>query len=65
MNAGIEDEEGEGRTEERKDLCCGIAIMATHAYMKNQESHLGKEMDMRKWETLVFKGEHIETNTRG
>ena len=60
MNTGIEDEEGEGRTEERKDLCCGTAIMATHAYTKKQESPLGKEIDMRQWDTLVFKGEHLE-----
>ena len=34
--------------------------MASHAYTKNQESAIGKEIDMRQWETLVFKGEHGE-----
>ena len=34
--------------------------MATHAYTKNQESPVGKEIDLRQWDTLVFKGEHGE-----
>ena len=34
--------------------------MATHAYTNNQESPLGKEIYLRQWDTLVFKGEHIE-----
>ena len=34
--------------------------MATHAYTKNQESHVGKEIDLRQWDTLIFKGEHTE-----
>ena len=34
--------------------------MATHAYTKNQESPVGKEIDMRQWETLTFKGQHAD-----
>ena len=34
--------------------------MATHAYTKNQESPLGKEIDLRQWDTLIFKGQHAE-----
>ena len=58
MNTGIQ--EGEGRIEERKDLCTGTVIMATHVYTKNPESSLGKEIDLQQWDTLVFKGEHVE-----
>ena len=47
MNTGIDDEEGEGRTEERKDICSGTANMATHAYTNNPESPLGKEIYLR------------------
>ena len=39
--------EGEIRTEERKEICAGTPLMATHAYTKNQESPVGKEIDMR------------------
>ena len=56
-NTGIEDE---GRTEERKEICYGTSLMATQAYTNIQESPLGKEIDMRQWDTLVFKGEHVE-----
>ena len=56
MNRGIEDE-GEARTEERKEICSGTSIMATHAYTKNSDSPLGKEIYMRQWDTFVFKGE--------
>ena len=59
MNRGIEDE-GEAMTEERKEICSGTPIMATHAYTKYTESPLGKEIDLRQWDTLVFKGEHVE-----
>ena len=55
----IEDE-GEGRTEERTEICAGTPLMATHAYTKNQESPIGKEIDLRQWDTLIFKGEHTE-----
>ena len=56
----IEDE-GEGRTEERTEICAGTPLMATHAYTKNQESPVGKEIDLRQWDTLIFKGEHTES----
>ena len=56
---GVEDE-GEIRTEERKEICSGATLMATHAYTRNPESHIGKEIDLQQWDTLVFKGEHAE-----
>ena len=34
--------------------------MATKAYTKNKESPLGKEIYLLQWNTLVFKGEHVE-----
>ena len=34
--------------------------MATHAYTRNPESPIGKEIDLQQWETLVFKGLHSE-----
>ena len=37
MITGVEDE-GEIMTEERKEICDGTPLMATHAYTKNQES---------------------------
>ena len=58
-DTGIEDE-GEGRTEERTKICAGTRLMATHAYTKNQESPIGKEIDMQQWDTLIFKREHAE-----
>ena len=58
-DTGIEDE-GEGRTEERTEICAGTPLMATHAYTKNQESPVGKEIDLRQWETLTFKGQHAD-----
>ena len=60
MITGVEDE-GEIRTEERKEICAGTPLMATHAYTKNQESPVGKEIDLRQWDTLIFKGEHART----
>ena len=56
---GVEDE-GEIRTEERKEICFGATLMATHAYTRNPESPIGKEIDLQQWDTLVFKGEHAE-----
>ena len=58
-DTGIEDE-GEGRTEERTEICAGTRLMATHAYTKNQESPIGKEIDLQQWDTLIFKRGHIE-----
>ena len=34
--------------------------MATNAYTKNQESPIGKEIDLQQWDTLIFKGEHAD-----
>ena len=59
MITGVEDE-GEIMTEERKEICSGATLMATHAYTRNQESPIGKEIDLQQWDTLVFKGEHAE-----
>ena len=59
MNIGVEDE-GEMRTEERKEICVGATLMAIHAYTMNPESHLGKEIDLQQWDTIVFKGENAE-----
>ena len=58
-DTGIQDE-GEGRTEERTEICAGTPLMATHAYTKNQESPIGKEIDLQQWDTLIFKREHAE-----
>ena len=58
-DTGIE-EEGEGRTEERTEICAGTRLMATHAYTKNQESPIGKEIDLQQWDTLIFKREHAD-----
>ena len=57
MIAGVEDE-GEIRTEERKVICAGATLMATHTYTRNPESPLGKEIDLQQWDTLIFKGKH-------
>ena len=51
---------GEIRTEEGKEICAGATLMATHAYTRNPESPLGKEIDLQQWDTLIFKGEHAE-----
>ena len=59
MITGVEDE-GEIRTEERKDICAGATLMATHAHTRNPESPLGNEIDLEQWDTLIFKGEHAE-----
>ena len=59
MITGVEDE-GEIRTEERKEICAGTPLMATHAYTKNRERPVGHEIDLRQWDTLIFKGEHAE-----
>ena len=54
------EDEGEIRTEERKEICSGATLMASHSYTRNPENHLGKEIDLQQWDTLVFKGEHTE-----
>ncbi len=59
MITGVEDE-GVIRTEERKEICAAATLMATHAYTRNPESPLGKEIDIQQWDTLIFKGEHAE-----
>ena len=59
MTTGVEDE-GEIRTEERKETCAGATLMATHTYTRNPESPLGKEIDLQQWDTLIFEGEHAE-----
>ena len=56
-DTGIEEE---GRTEERTEICAGTRLMATHAYTKNQESPIGKEIDLQQWDTLIFKRGHAE-----
>ena len=53
----IEDE-GEGGTEGRTEICAGTPLMATNAYTKNQDSPKGKEIDLKQWDTLIYKGEH-------
>ena len=58
-DTGIEDD-GEGRTEERTEICAGTRLMATNAYTNNQDSPIGKEIDLQQWDTLIFKGEHAE-----
>ena len=34
--------------------------MATQAYMNNQESPVEKDIYLRQWDTLIFKGQHAE-----
>ena len=53
-------DKGEIRTEEGKEICAGETLMPTHAYTRNPESPLGKEIDL---ETLIFKGENAEKET--
>ena len=43
MITGVEDE-GEIRTEERKEICAVATNMANHAYTRKPESPLGKEI---------------------
>ena len=38
----ITGDEGGIRTEERKEICSGATLMATHAYTRNPESPIGK-----------------------
>ena len=59
MITSVEDE-GEIRTEERKEICAGAILTATHTYTRNPERPLGKEIDLQQWDTLIFKGEHAE-----
>ena len=54
------EEEGEVRTEERKEICAGATRMVTHAYTRTPEGPLGNEIDLQQWDTLIFKGEHTE-----
>ena len=53
-------DKGEIRTEEGKEICTGATLMATHAYTRNAESPLGKEIYLKQWDTLIFKGEHAQ-----
>ena len=55
MITGVEDE-GEIRTEERKEICFWV----THAYTRNPEGPIGKEIDLQQWDALVFNEEHAE-----
>ena len=59
MITGVVDE-GDIRTEERKEVRSGATLMATHTYTRNPECPLGKDIDLQQWETLIFKGEHAE-----
>ena len=59
MITGVLDE-GYIRTEERKDIFSGATLVATHSYTRNHASHLGKEIYLQQWDTLIFKGEHAE-----
>ena len=43
--------EGEHGTGERKGIGSWTSIMATHAYMKNPESPLRRELDLWQWDT--------------
>ena len=52
----ITEDEGEIRTEKKKEICSGATLMATHAYTRNPESPIGKEIDLQQCDTLVFKG---------
>ena len=54
MITGVEDE-GEIRTEERKEICSVSKLMATHAYTRIPENLIGNEIDLQRWDTLVFK----------
>ena len=42
----VVDDNGAGKSSQRYDV--------------HKESPLGKEIDLRQWDTLVFKGEHVE-----
>ena len=59
MITGVEDE-GDIMTEERKEICSGATLMATHAYTRQPDSHIWKEIYLQQWDTLVFKGEHAD-----
>ena len=43
---------------EMKKICSGTPIIATHSYMKNQDSPLGKELDLQQRDTLSYILEH-------
>ena len=57
MITGVEDE-GEIRREVTKEICAGATLMATHAYKRNPESLLGKEINLQQWDKLILKQEH-------
>ena len=52
MITGVEDE-GRIRTEARKGVCSGATLMATHAYTRNPEGPIGKEIDLQQWDTRL------------
>ena len=43
---------------EVKKICSGTPIIATHSYRKNQDSPLGKELDLQQGDTLSYILEH-------
>ena len=60
MNTRIEDNIEHGAAE-RNGMCSETSIKATHSYRKNPaESQIGTAIDLRQWDTLVFKGLHEE-----
>ena len=61
---GVEDE-GEIRTEERKEICSGATLMATHAYTRNPESPIGKEIDFSNGTHSSSRENTPRTNTGG
>ena len=52
MITGVEDE-GDIMTEERKGICTWATLMATHAYTRDPESHLGNDIDLQQWDTSI------------
>ena len=64
MITGVEDE-GKIRTEERKEICAGATLMATHTYTRNPESPLGKEYIYSNGTHSSSRENTESTNTRG
>ena len=57
-------DKGEIRIEEGKEICAGATLIATHAYTRNPESPLGKEIDLQQWDS--YSRENTQrTNTGG
>ena len=56
MITGVEDE-GEIMTEERKEICYGATLMATHAYTRKPESPVGKDIYIQQWDTASLEDE--------